>query len=139
MPDAQPTAQAIARLQSSTEAINRNIADIRVDLKEANEAHGKLGRELAAVQAGQDQVVNGIETLNCLVRDGNGQPSLIQRMTKVETLIERVFNELAQLVQQTNASTTAKVVTRGQVIAAIASVVVTGIATVVGVLLAVQK
>lgn len=83
--------------------------------------------QLASVEAKVEQLTIGINSLCKVVKDGNGQPSLMQRVTTVETYLKTQDEDIKRLEQYNNAILQAKYMTRKELIvgmfSAVASVV----------------
>ena len=63
-----------------------------------------------------ESMSDSVSTLCKLVRDGNGQPSLIQRVSKVETEVLGMIDDYTEMKGNVNQIVVAKALSRTQLI-----------------------
>jgi DNA repair ATPase RecN len=143
MPD--NTTQAIAKLTASMETVVDSLAEVKSHAKEAaTEVTNALadikvmGNDLGHLKSQMDDIAR-------LVRDGNGQPSLVQRLGTVETRQERcdedravlrneiiivrdtVNKDIKELTAKLDSGNSARTLSRNQIIAAVLGMVITAL------------
>jgi len=87
----------------------------------------QLGQQVAALEAKLDHIQLDVNTLCKLVRDGNGQPSIIQRLSNIETKVHNQARELEQITQHANSITASRMLTKSQLVVGISGMVFTAL------------
>lgn len=109
----------------------RLLADITENFSRATQNSGDEYREmtsrLSKIESDVSHIQSDVKTLCKLVRDGNGQPSLIQRISHVETKLKSQGQELAQVASCANSIIASKYMTRAQIIAGLTGMIVTAL------------
>jgi len=128
------TEQSIIKLTAGMETLTVSVDQLREDLRDAHSAEVKMAACVGQMQQSQITLNDSIASLLVIVRDGNGQPSLMQRMSHLETehiLIQHSLANLAtgitQLNKHFNGMNTAKIVSRGQIVAGVLGMIVTAV------------
>lgn len=139
------TEQAIVKLTAGLEMLTSSVEQLREDLRESHAAEVKMAACMGQMQQSQVTLNEGINSLVGTVRDGNGngQPSLMQRVSQLESehkvtqhmlatmsagivqLTQNISNTNTQLAQHTTNVNTARIMSRGQIIAGVLGMFVT--------------
>ena len=119
--------QDIGKLLGATESLARAIEAGRNELKETDRQVGKNGERLAAFQMQVDQLITQIKELRQTVVQGNGQPSLSSQVTQLNSAVATLAQRLDSLEESHSKQEEAKVLSRGQVIVAILSLIGIGL------------
>jgi hypothetical protein len=85
----------------------------------------RLIQQVASVEAKVDHMSHDIGILCKLVRDGNGQPSIMQRLAQVETVLEAQVKDLEQISQYANSMTASRMLTRTQLVVGLSGMILT--------------
>lgn len=110
----------IGQLLSATEAAASGIRAINEETKASNHT-------ITVAVTTLETVANAVAELNRLVRDGNGQPSMSHRLTVLEVKGKTLGEDIVSLKNDFNSLVTAKVISRGQVIAGVVGMVFTAV------------
>lgn len=119
--------QVIAKLSATVEALTNVVGELRADFRANTERQNDLATQLAGIKASQETLCDNYAVLAKLVRDGNGQPSLMQRITTIETAHKQHGDDIAELKSHFNDIATARVLSRGQIIAGVLGMVITAL------------
>lgn len=129
------TAEGLSRLA----AMLGGVADTLADLKRGSEQTVSTIHEMSLAVGQITSKVSHLDKevihLNQTVRDGNGQPSLMQRLTTIEVVVGQVVKTVTALEEQLNVVATSRMLTRGQIVAGSLGIVLTVLLSFVGVLL----
>ena len=85
----------------------------------------RLLQQTASIDAKMEHMGQDIHILCKLVRDGNGQPSLMQRLAQVETILEGHVKHLEQVSQHANSITASRMLTRTQLVVGLSGMILT--------------
>jgi hypothetical protein len=72
-------------------------------------------------------VQNDTKILCTIVRDGNGQPSLIQRLSNLETIVSNHDKEIVDIEKHASSIAASKSLTQSQLVAGVVGMVITGL------------
>ena len=89
--------------------------------------HMEIVKQLAELRTEVRGVQNDTKSLCKVVRDGNGQPSIIQRLATLETVVSNHDKEIETIGEHANSIVAAKALTRSQFVAGVVGMVVTGL------------
>ncbi len=134
MPTAGENTQMIARLVVGLESLTTAVDVLREDLRNHGRATASTTTQVATNSQAIKDIRDDVGHMAKLVRDGNGQPSLTERLTRLETgqsETTRRFDELSRAISELrscidNVETT-KIVSRGQVVAGVSGMVATAV------------
>jgi hypothetical protein len=134
--DSVPTlAEVMAHLKLMSEAMG----DVKADIKGIYRNQTEILEKLSASTVRQETIEKDIDELTKLVRDGNGQPSIMHRLSAVETQQGNHGNEIDKLRGHYNAWATAKTLSKGQMIAGIIGMAITALLALTGVIIGLFK
>jgi len=89
--------------------------------------HTQIVQQIATIEAKVEHIRHDIGILCKLVRDGNGQPSIIQRLANAETVIQTQVRDIEQISQYANSIMAARMLTRSQMVTGLAGMIVTAL------------
>jgi chromosome segregation ATPase len=129
-----PEQRAIHSLTTELESLTKAVSELRSDLRENTKYQHGLGVQLAGIQRIQETLADDFKLLVKLVRDGNGQPSLMHRLAELEVMYARAAvvqsqhaRDIASLQKHLNGIQAARVVTQGQLLAGVAGVIISAL------------
>lgn len=85
----------------------------------------RIIKQAAAVEAKLDHMLHDVNILCKLVRDGNGQPSIIQRLAQVEIVLDGQIKNLEQISQYANSINASRMLTKTQLIVGLSGMILT--------------
>lgn len=85
----------------------------------------RLTQQTASIETKLDYMSQDINLLCKLVRDGNGQPSILQRLVHVETVLDGQIKDLDEISAYANSITASRAFTRTQLVVGLSGVVLT--------------
>lgn len=80
---------------------------------------------ITKIESAVDHIQRDIATLCKLVRDGNGQPSLLQRLGTLENVIESHSGKIREVKEHANAIIVARALSRSQLIVGVSGMIIT--------------
>ena len=125
--DTAALARDITRLTASLENMHQIFTEFRGDLRRCLQYQNDLDRKLITVEQSQKDLKDNLDILVKLVRDGNGQPSLLQRVAQLETTQVGQDREIVGLKTHYDAQATARVLSKGQIWAGLAGMTITAL------------
>jgi septation ring formation regulator EzrA len=93
----------------------------------AGDDYSEMTRRLATIESNVTHIQSDMRSLCKLVRDGNGQKSLIERMSHMETTVANQGQELTKVGDYANSIIASKYMTRSQIIAGLAGMITTAL------------
>lgn len=87
----------------------------------------QIVQQLATVESKVEHIVQDIKILCKLVRDGNGQPSIIQRLANLETVVKNQQKDIEECSTHANSIIASKYLTKSQLVIGFAGMVVTAL------------
>lgn len=87
----------------------------------------EVASKIATIEEGIRQIRKDIDSLCHVVRDGNGQPSLVQRLTTVETKIQQQDRALTEIAEHANSILASRMLTRTQLVVGISGMLFTAL------------
>ena len=93
----------------------------------AGDDYNEMTKRLAAIESNVTHIQGDMRSLCKLVRDGNGQKSLIERMSHMETTVASQGQELTKVGDYANSIIASKYMTRAQIIAGLAGMITTAL------------
>ena len=82
---------------------------------------------LSSIETDIANIRRDIESLCKVVRDGNGQPSMIHRLTNLETIVANNVQDIAEVRTHANSIVAAKALSKSQVLAGLAGMILTAL------------
>lgn len=89
--------------------------------------YSTIAERMATIEANVKDIRGDVSALCKIVRDGNGQPSIIQRLSNLETVVAANKADIDKVEKHANAIIAAKALSKSQVIAGLAGMVVTAL------------
>jgi len=114
------------------------IADIRGDYTKLSESNTQILERLASLDQRTLDMKEDVQVLCHIVRDGNGQPPLAQRLTRAEDALNQQDEVIKEIHESCNSLTAAKALTRSQVIAGAVVMLLTAFFSVIGLIAALR-
>jgi hypothetical protein len=114
-------------LSIAIKAIQDSVASINTDVGNLYDGQTQILTKVTLVEAAQANLDADMTGLTKVVRDGNGQPSLMQRVTTVETQRKTDTKEIDKLRGHYNSAATARVLSKGQMTAGITGMIITAL------------
>ncbi len=111
---------AIAVLASVSERLTAEMETRRKEF-------ARVSEDMRAVRADVENIKQTVNTLCKLVRDGNGQPSLLQRLATTESVVSTNKEDIEEVRTHANTIIAAKALSKSQVIAGLAGMIVTAL------------
>ena len=124
---AETNTQLIAKLTVGMDALTTAVAAMRDDMRDNTRQNTDILLKLQAFETSLQTVHEEIDHLLKLVRDGNGQPSLVLRASKVENDLTLIRTEVDKLGNKYDSIATARIMTRGQVVAGVVGMITTAL------------
>ena len=90
-------------------------------------AYDNAVRRLSAIETDIDHIRKDISSLCKVVRDGNGQPSLMHRLTNLESAVAHSRAELTEIKCHANSIIAAKALSKSQVVAGLSGMIITAL------------
>jgi hypothetical protein len=85
----------------------------------------RLIQQTASIEAKINHVSQDVHILCKLVRDGNGQPSIMQRLAQVETELENQIKDLEEISKHANSINASRMLTKTQLIVGLSGMILT--------------
>jgi hypothetical protein len=89
--------------------------------------HIQIIQQVATIESNIDHIKRDVGLLCKLVRDGNGQPSIIQRLANLETVVHNQTRDIEQIGQHANSIMAARMLTKSQIITGLTGMVITAL------------
>tara|TARA_R110002110_G_scaffold229386_1_gene444853 strand:- start:1097 stop:1480 length:384 start_codon:yes stop_codon:yes gene_type:complete len=112
------------------------VTSLRGDFTGLAKSNVKILERLATLDQRTLDMKEDVQALCHIVRDGNGQPPLAQRLTKTEQVLVQHDETLKEVHESCNALAAAKALTRSQVIAGAVVMLLTAFLSVIGIVAA---
>jgi hypothetical protein len=120
--------------------ILRDISEHFIDAtSRAGDENNEIKQRLAVIEANSNNMQRDMASISKLVRDGNGQPSIVQRLSTVETILKNQSKEIEQLAVNSNAIIAAKYMTRSQIAAGLIGMIITALLSALSLVAALWK
>ena len=133
----QETSRASVRQEDNTtdwsqqDEIIGLLSSVSETMKHSTEMRGnqymQIVQQLATLESKIEHVVQDVGILCKLVRDGNGQPSIIQRLANLETCVKNQQKDIEECTQHANSIIASKYLTKSQLVAGFAGMVLTAL------------
>jgi len=114
------------------------VTSLRGEFTGLAKSNVKILERLATLDQRSLDMKEDVEVLCHIVRDGNGQPPLAQRLTKAEQVLAQQDETLREVHESCNSLTAAKTLTRSQVIAGAVVMLLTAFLSVIGLIAALK-
>ena len=95
--------------------------------QQQEENYNKAIARLSSIETDISNIRRDIESLCKVVRDGNGQPSMIHRLTNLETIVANNVQDIAEVKTHANSIVAAKTLSKAQVLAGLAGMILTAL------------
>lgn len=89
--------------------------------------YSQITERISTIEANVKDIRHDIHSLCKIVRDGNGQPSLVQRLTNVEARVGQSETDIHKVETHANAIIAAKALSKTQVIAGLSGMIITAL------------
>jgi len=89
--------------------------------------YSQITERISTIEANVKDIRHDIHSLCKIVRDGNGQPSMVQRLANVETQLEQHKSDIGKVENHANAIIAAKALSKTQVIAGLSGMIITAL------------
>jgi len=122
-----PMSEVLRLLTDITEHFSRAVQIEGDDYREITKRLAKIESDVSHIQSDAAHIQSDVRTLCKLVRDGNGQPSLLERISHVETTVKTHSHELSQVANHANAIIASKYMTKAQIVAGLLGMIVTAL------------
>jgi hypothetical protein len=86
-----------------------------------------VGERLSGMSSDVQHIKDDVASLCKVVRDGNGQPSMLQRLAKLEMVVKATGDELEEVKSHANTIIAAKALSKSQVVAGLIGMIVTAL------------
>ena len=113
------TDAAVARLTASMEALTPVIQSLNEEVRSGREKTTEVLIQLQGLSTTLTGVKTDLDNLTKVVSTGNGQPSLVHRVTTLETRQQGVMGDITDLKVKLDTFANAKMLTKGQIIAGV--------------------
>ena len=91
------------------------------------EEYAELSARMAVVETEVKTIAQNVNLLCKVVRDGNGQPSLVQRLTATEVELHSYNSRLREVEQNANSIIASRMLTRTQLVVGISGMLFTAL------------
>jgi len=113
------------------EEIIELLATVAENLSDVSEIRGQehiqIIQRIATIESNIAHVRQDVGLLCKLVRDGNGQPSIIQRLANLETVVNNQTRDIEQIGQHANSIMAARMLTKSQIVTGLTGMVITAL------------
>jgi len=82
-------------------------------------------QRLSSIESDVSHIKADITSLCKVVRDGNGQPSLVHRITSLENVVSNQSEDITELKKHANTIIAAKALSKSQVVAGLVGMIIT--------------
>ena len=126
--------------------ITKDLTDLKSSVATNQERLGEVVTQIKLIDSNIKNYNDNQNKLFKIIRDGNGQPSIMDRLTKVEASLQHIeadIDDMKSCVEDVKKAVdnfqTAKTVTKGQIVTAVASMVATLVMSLWAVLAQIMK
>lgn len=106
------------------DSVTRNVADA-VDMRQSE--YAALAERMAVVETQLGNIAADLRSLCKVVRDGNGQPSMVHRLTTLESVVHSSNEQLKEVTAHANSIAASKMLTKAQLVAGLGGMLFTAI------------
>ena len=89
--------------------------------------YSTIVERMATIEANVKDIREDVASLCKIVRDGNGQPSIIQRLSNLETVVAANKADIDKVEKHANAIIAAKALSKSQVVAGLIGMILTAL------------
>lgn len=89
--------------------------------------YSQITERISTIEANVKDIRHDIHSLCKIVRDGNGQPSMVQRLANAEAQITQHKADIGKIENHANAIIAAKALSKTQVIAGLSGMIITAL------------
>lgn len=97
------------------------------DNRHEKQAYTDAVQRLASIENDIEHIREDVATLCKVVRDGNGQPSMLHRLTNLETVVTNSCEDITEIRGHANSIIAARALSKSQVIAGFCGMVLTAL------------
>jgi len=106
------------------------LTSVRVHLddnRHEKKAYQDAAHRLAAIETDIEHIREDVASLCRVVRDGNGQPSMLHRLTNLESIVNNSCDDITEIRGHATSIIAAKALSKSQVIAGLSGMVLTAL------------
>jgi hypothetical protein len=124
--------EMVGLLVTVTESV-KNSTELR------GQEHTQIIQQIATLEANVKHIHSDISILCKLVRDGNGQPSIIQRLANLETVVKNQIEQIHEVEVNANSILASKYLTKTQIVAGLSGMIITALLSAMALFAALMK
>ena len=128
---------SMVEVLAQLKVMHESVGEVKTDIKGIYQNQTEILKTLSGFATRQESIEKDIDDLARIVRDGNGQPSLVQRLTTMEQRLANQDGEITKLRDHYNSMASARVLSRGQMVAAIVGMCVTALLAAASIIVAI--
>lgn len=114
-------------LSVALQGLTTSVNTVGGDVTRLFEGLGDIKEKLASMGTRQSTMERDINDLMKVVRDGNGQPSMLHRLAQVEVTQKHYHDEIEELQGHFNSIATARVLSKGQIVSGVIGMAITAL------------
>ena len=114
----------------TTDEVATLLRDVSNQLEQRStqqQAYNTAVERLSVIESDVSHIKQDVESLCKVVRDGNGQPSMIHRLTNLEQVVENNRKDIEEVRAHANTIVAAKALSKSQVMAGLAGMIITAL------------
>ena len=114
----------------TTDEVATLLRDVSNQLEQRStqqQAYNTAVERLSVIESDVSHIKQDVESLCKVVRDGNGQPSMIHRLTNLEQVVENNRKDIEEIRAHANTIVAAKALSKSQVMAGLAGMIITAL------------
>ncbi len=105
----------------------RNVSNQLEQRSTQQKAYNTAVERLSVIESDVSHIKQDVESLCKVVRDGNGQPSMIHRLTNLEQVVKNNKKDIEEVREHANTIVAAKALSKSQVMAGLAGMIITAL------------
>lgn len=105
----------------------RDVSNQLAQRSTQQQAYNTAVERLSVIESDVSHIKQDVESLCKVVRDGNGQPSMIHRLTNLEQVVENNRKDIEEVRAHANTIVAAKALSKSQVMAGLAGMIITAL------------
>lgn len=105
----------------------RNVSNQLEQRSTQQKAYNTAVERLSVIESDVAHIKQDVESLCKVVRDGNGQPSMIHRLTNLEQVVKNNKKDIEEVREHANTIVAAKALSKSQVMAGLAGMIITAL------------
>ena len=114
----------------TTDEVATLLRDVSNQLEQRStqqQAYNTAVERLSVIESDVSHIKQDVESLCKVVRDGNGQPSMIHRLTNLEQVVANNKKDIEEVRAHANTIVAAKALSKSQVMAGLAGMIITAL------------